>query len=573
MPPRLKFPTTRPFSTARNLASPLAVAEYADLLRSTLKLAAAEKHQKLEIPKKIAIAVSGGIDSMALAHLSSGLKNSDSVFSSTEFVAMIVDHNLRPDSAEEADKVEGMMEKLGIQSHRINLNLTPEYIKRSKSKIESLARKLRYKSFAMSCKEHKISHILTGHHGNDQAETLLMRLVKESGHKGLQGMTRVAKMPECEDVYGADKLSVLRPFLGVLKHRLKETLVKDNITWFEDPTNADPKMTVRNSIRALLTSPKSNEYLPESLSPRSLIALTERLAAQQAKLNDEIDWFLSRCYLRHIRASGVIQAVIPSPLLRFPVEFIGRVLARFAEVISPMDRIDMTQMIRVAQKVVGTTNPKNKEMRGYGGNTQRLVTALTENNVYWESVHCGPFMDQPDGVMLVCYRQPYSRDSKKSTLETDLDINEQNKWVSWDGRFWLRYKGDKDEAFWKRIIREKSRRVFITGTRKEVMLNLESQPVQFLWPTVKKDFGGLKKRLKLDAPGKSRTVLPVLCEESAKPATDSRFPYIVHGFPTFGVGGGLMGDWEWEPKKYLTVKGKVIGDTLVMGKQGEMVSI
>ncbi|KAF3936054.1 hypothetical protein ABW20_dc0102820 [Dactylellina cionopaga] len=584
--------------TIKALTAPIASTEFAVLLRSVIDLAAVMRRQKAEIPQKIAIAVSGGIDSMALAHLTRSLKTFDNEFSSTEFMAMIVDHGLRQDSDKEADKVEQMMDAFGLRSHRLKLDIPKDLP--NPTQIELIARKQRYKLFAETCNSNGISHLVTGHHGNDQAETVLMRLIRDSGNAGLAGMQAAARMPECEDVYAADQIMLLRPFLGVFKNRLKETLIRDKITWFEDPTNADVKLTPRNSIRSLLSSPESSSTLPAALHPESLISFSERTMERTKRLNETVDWWLSHCFLRHVRATGVIECFIPRPMMNFPTEFLGRVLSRLAEVVSPLDRIDMRQMVKVAENILSTTDPSKKDYNyinnvnefAFGNKVPQSVKkdyrhwnekalygggAITENNIFWEAVYCRSIAKRPDGVMLCCYRQPYLRAALKrptDTPEFNLDIGDPNQWFLWDGRFWLRYTGTTGEGPWTRLKAGKIKRVFVTGTRKEVMYRLDEIGFDLAGEAegkaLRKEF---KKRCKSEAPGKSKTVLPVLCEEVKQAVKKWKVPYRPLGFPTFSIGTRYMGDWEWKPKKDLVIAGQLIGNIPTTAKDGKTMTL
>ncbi|KAF3179715.1 hypothetical protein TWF788_007019 [Orbilia oligospora] len=591
---------------------PLAATEFVSLLRGVLDQAYALKNKPVEIPKQIGIAVSGGIDSMALAHLAHKLSSFKNEFQVTDFRAMVVNHGLRKESTDEAESVVEQMERMGLHASLLTIPISA-FSSCSHLKVEGTARIERYRLFARTCQQYGISHLITGHHANDQAETVLMRLVGGSGTAGLAGISPVAKLPECEDIYGADDIVVLRPFLGVFKNRLRETLTTEKISWHEDPTNKNVGLTPRNAIRALLTPPplsKSTpnpQFLPKALTTTSLLNFSSSIAASNAKTKELVDWYLSRCVLRHIHVSNVIEAYIPLYLLGMPLKLLTRVLAHLAAVISPMDRIDLVQMSRVAKNILETTDPlgksysyvnndientgsstpnegverpetekevqkrKNKkDFRPHVGKIGYYGGVITENNIFWEAVYCKPAKNRVEGVLLTCYRQPYIRKSAKRQTdapEVTVDPSEDpNKWYLFDGRFWLRYSGDtKDhtEAFWARLENGYTNRVFITGTRKEVMYRLENDGIQYDATTDlsgKQMLSRLKMRFKGEAPGKSRTVLPVLCEEELNPVRRWKVPYRVLGFPTFGVGGDMMGQWEWKVKKQLVVGGVVIGN-------------
>ncbi|KAK6499887.1 hypothetical protein TWF481_010244 [Arthrobotrys musiformis] len=597
-------------------SGPLAATEFATLLRGVLEQAYTARREAVEIPKTIGIAVSGGIDSMALAHLAHKLSSFTNEFQGTDFRAMVVNHGLRHGSREEAEDVVGSLERLGLSASLLTIP-SGAFVNKPHSKTESIARRERYRLFARACQEHGISHLITAHHANDQAETVLMRLCSGSGNAGLAGMSAVANgLPECEDIFGADGIVVLRPFLGVFKNRLRETLTAERIQWHEDPTNADVGLTPRNAIRALLTPPpkpppksksKSKSkpppavvpptLLPEALNTPSLLRFSQTMSAANAKTEELVDWYLSRCILRHVQPSNLIEAFIPLILLSMPVKLLTRVLARIAGVISPMDRVDLVQMSKVAKNILESTDPHSdkysyvnhandinttklhdssgsdppkkvkKDFRPAYGKANYFGGAITGNNIFWEAVHCRPMSGRKEGVLLSCFRQPYIRKSATRSTDTpELELVETeplDKWHLFDGRFWLRYTGPPGEAFWTRIASGRVRRVFITGTRKEVMYRAETEGVAYDNTTdlsSKQMLHKLKTRFKSEAPGKSKSVLPVLCEEDWRPTKQWKVPYRVLGFPTFGIGGEMMGQWEWKVKKRFVVGGVVIGD-------------
>ncbi|KAF3924071.1 hypothetical protein ABW21_db0208952 [Orbilia brochopaga] len=591
----------RMLHTAAKGAAAVSPAEFATFLGNAVTAAAALRNMKREVPDEIALGVSGGVDSMALALLASKLATFENEFSNTQFLAVIIDHGLREGSAAEADGVEETMRRLGLNSRRLAFNwkFDPEAAKG----MESIARRRRYRSFVEVCAENDIEHLVTAHHGNDQAETVLMRLLAESASSvaGLAGIRPAAPVPECSDVYGAENITLLRPFLGVLKNRLRTTLEDDKITWFEDPTNRDPALTPRNAIRAFMSPPNSTPQLPTALQPASLIALSERIAAQNDKVADNVDWFLARCVCRHVRESGVIECLIPTKLLNFPPEFLARVIARLAAVVSPLDRVDMTQMEKVVHTILSANNargapakpaketvddnwhPKQEDgwhlqaeparrkaatKRSPLDKAQYADGAITSNNVFWEAAYTPPLGGAHEGVLLRCYRQPYIRASLKQSHDTpQIPLTPENAgiWHLWDGRFWIRFTGGPDHEFWNTLKEERVRSWILTGTRKEVMLRYAE--FGFVGDAESKTkVRDLAKRLKTDAPGKAKSVLPVVCEVGVAKVKKWKEPLKVVAFPTFGImsEGARGGEWDWRPKRDLVVGGRVIDRTPVM---------
>jgi len=132
---------------------------------------------------KLGIAVSGGPDSLALLLLAAAARPE-------RLEAATVDHALRPESRAEAEMVAGVCGQLSIP-HAI---LTAEWEQKPESALQERARIERYRLLGLWAKERGISALLTAHHADDQAETLVMRLNRGSGVRGLAGMRAVRRL-------------------------------------------------------------------------------------------------------------------------------------------------------------------------------------------------------------------------------------------------------------------------------------------------------------------------------------------------------------------------------------------
>lgn len=164
-------------------------------------------------PKRIGIAVSGGIDSMALAWLTRSLAAAENM----EVHAFIVDHGARPECAEEARSVAQIMKGYNFQPHILRLSWDSKTLRGG---FETHARILRYRALARACVENRIRHVMLGHHSDDLAETVLMRLLLSSRTEGLAGMRQKVPMPETWGIYGADGIYIGRPLLNCSKCHL-----------------------------------------------------------------------------------------------------------------------------------------------------------------------------------------------------------------------------------------------------------------------------------------------------------------------------------------------------------------
>lgn len=181
----------------------------------------------LKTKEKIAVACSGGIDSMCLAHILS---------QEHDIIALIIDHGLRIEAKTEAKKTQEILNNLGIENIILEGNKTID------SNIQAEARKLRYDLLISYCKEHNIKTLAIAQHADDNAETVLLKLSRGSGVDGLCGI-----LPETE----IDGIKIIRPLLNYRKSELKKYLVEQNIEWVQDPTNQTDKYK-RNKLRHLL---------------------------------------------------------------------------------------------------------------------------------------------------------------------------------------------------------------------------------------------------------------------------------------------------------------------------------
>jgi tRNA(Ile)-lysidine synthase len=214
---------------------------------------------------RVALAVSGGPDSLALMHLAARLRAEPGL--AFEISVLSVDHGLRASSRDEALMVGRLAAELGL-SHAI---LDWEEREPHAASLQARARAARYDLMAAHCHAHDIPALVTAHHLDDQAETFLMRLKRGSGLDGL------AAIPERGAWAG---IVTLRPLLDMPKARLVATLDAAGIPFVSDPSNTDPRFErarVRGSAAALSALGLTPEAL--ALSARRLRRAREALDA------------------------------------------------------------------------------------------------------------------------------------------------------------------------------------------------------------------------------------------------------------------------------------------------------
>ncbi|MSP02823.1 MAG: tRNA lysidine(34) synthetase TilS [Acetobacteraceae bacterium] len=170
---------------------------------------------------RLAVAVSGGADSMALALLAHEWVSRRS----GTVIALTVDHGLRPEAGSEADRTLTVLAARGIPGRK----LTVTGLARGAALAER-AREARYRLLLDACATGGILHLLLGHHRGDQVETVMMRALSASGGLGLAGMSALVESRFCR---------MLRPLLDISPGALRTFLSALGAPWVEDPSNRD----------------------------------------------------------------------------------------------------------------------------------------------------------------------------------------------------------------------------------------------------------------------------------------------------------------------------------------------
>lgn len=213
----------------------------------------------------VAVAVSGGRDSLALALLAR-----DWVAARRgRVIALIVDHGLRAASAQEAAGTRDLLHRLGIEARVLRWSGT-----KPQSGLQAAARTERYRLLSGECRRQGILHLLLAHHADDQSETVTMRAAHGSGLDGLAGMAALVERPD---------VRLLRPLLSVPRARLTATLLARGVPWIDDPSNVDPRFE-----RARLRAAASTAYTMPA-GEGGIRAAGERRLAQAAVETLEFD--------------------------------------------------------------------------------------------------------------------------------------------------------------------------------------------------------------------------------------------------------------------------------------------
>lgn len=222
--------------------------------------------------RRLLVALSGGADSVALLHLLCQAREA----MQTDLAAAHVDHGIRPESGEDAAFCREICAELNVplQTERVDV---PALARSTGEGVETAARRARYEALRRMRKQCGAELIALAHHLDDQAETVLMHLLRGCGPDGIGGMRALSG-----DLY--------RPLLGVTKAELVAYLNERGLSWREDATNALP-FTPRNALR-LYGLPALEESYP--MAARAVARYAEAAQCENAYMRVQTDAFLRK---------------------------------------------------------------------------------------------------------------------------------------------------------------------------------------------------------------------------------------------------------------------------------------
>jgi len=252
---------------------------------------------------RLAVAVSGGSDSLALALLAASWARGRG----GDVVALTVDHRLRPGSAAEAEQAGRWLAAWGVE-HHILAWLESD----AGPGLQAAARAARYGLLTGWCRDHHILHLLLGHQRDDQAETLMLRLARGSGVDGLAAMAPCA---------AHNDVQLLRPLLDSPREALRDYLREQGQDWIEDPSNEAERF---DRVRW-------RKFLAEERIPAERLALTAR---QLGRARQALETESAALAAEAVTARGSGYAELdPALLAAAPDEVALRLLAALARTI------------------------------------------------------------------------------------------------------------------------------------------------------------------------------------------------------------------------------------------------
>ena len=254
------------------------------------------------------LAVSGGVDSMCLADM--WLR----CFGAESCAIAHCNFNLRgEDSDGDEALVTGWAQEHGVRLHKVSFD-TVQYAGENGVSIEMAARELRYRWFGEICQEHGYKAVVVAHHADDNAETMVLNMVRGTGLKGLSGMKPVSPLPFSRHPR-FDRGFLLRPLLTFTRKQIEGHAFAWKVPYREDKTNASTEYR-RNSIR--------HEVFPlfERMNPSYVRTLNREMTYFKDAFDIVDDW--CRAQLPHVIArseatwQSVPLAISTSALLAIP---------------------------------------------------------------------------------------------------------------------------------------------------------------------------------------------------------------------------------------------------------------
>lgn len=220
--------------------------------------------QDLPTPTGYCVALSGGLDSTVLLHAMAVLRESLSV----PLRALHIDHGIHADSVRWADQCAALCIELSVPLAQIRVSLSG----RAKQGLEASARQARYAAFDEALAEGEM--LLSAHHRDDQAETLLLQLLRGGGVHGMAGMPLLRQL-------GRGHLA--RPLLAVARAELLAYAHRHGLRWIEDPSNLDTRLE-RNYLRHRLIPQLEQRRAGQA----KVLARSAAHFAENAELLDEL---------------------------------------------------------------------------------------------------------------------------------------------------------------------------------------------------------------------------------------------------------------------------------------------
>src|SRR5581483_2571877 len=324
-------------------------------------------------------AVSGGPDSVALLHALTAFKEE----SGLRFEVAHLEHGIRgEESRADASFVAALADRLGLPFHVKEIQLSRAQAERGAGNLEALAREERYRFLTETARARGLNKVATGHTLDDQAETLLMRITRGSGRRGLRAIAPIAQY--------ADAV-LIRPLIETSREDVEAYLAAEGLTYCIDRSNLDAAL-LRNWMRLDLIP-----RLKEKIDP----AVPARLARLAEIVRDE-DVVLERLALERLPETTRAGELLREPLLAEPRALQRRIVRLWLEQhLGNLKRVGFDHIEAVLDLITGGAPNGHVALPGSREAVRRyeILTVESTHRLSLPETYCYPF--EPGSELVV----------------------------------------------------------------------------------------------------------------------------------------------------------------------------
>jgi tRNA(Ile)-lysidine synthase len=500
-----------------------------------------------------------------------------------------------------------------MDSTILTLNWPDNFDMHDLRRFETEARALRYQALGRACRDKKMQALMVAHHGDDQAETVLMRLSNNRLRTGLKAMQGVEWIPECDGIYGVHHsgkkqrsdssldfpfpveqggVQILRPLLAMEKSRLIATCEGHNVQWAEDKSNQLQTLTSRNAIRHIY----KNHKLPEALSIQSLVDLSLHMQKRITMHRSHACSLYDQCLMKLDIQTGSLLVRFPpySSLLPRPIETefdknearntAYCLVEKVAETVTARFKPALGQLAARLDNIYPEflTQGDMDELAATGESHFR--DKFTVHHIYWRQYDkASPFDNHKDDVLSgdFGHSAPHPKEwlltrqnsehgeakrlqltippSQPSSLESETPPSKE-EYQLFDGRFWIKLTNHTTDTLHMRLFEKADMHHLPTTQKNKDAMHTETGVIPERFITAA--FALLK-------PSDLRFTLPAVFREDSQTGEETLI-----GFPTldvrmngFGPPDGVC-DWKVRYKK-VDFGSHAPGDVVVPGIRRE----
>jgi tRNA(Ile)-lysidine synthase len=480
-------------------------------------------------------------------------------------------------------------------------------------RFETEARTRRYQALGRACRDKNIRALMVAHHGDDQAETVLMRLAHNRVRTGLKGMQSVEWIPECEGIYGVyhsgqrqrqdgfagipfpveqGGIQIMRPLLAMEKSRLIATCEEQDVQWAEDKSNQIQTLTLRNAIRHMYR----NHNLPEALSIKALVNVSLQMQKRIAAHRSYTSWLYDQCLMKlDIRTGSLLVRFPPfSSLLERPIQTESDknearnnaycLLEKVADLVTPKFKPALGQLAARVDSIYPEFMTPEERNELVAAGESHFGDKFTVYHVWWRqwdkaspfedhglpSEDCGSAAQHPKEWLLT--RQALeSGEAQKLQITvppsrtTELDTESSHTsddYQLFDGRFWIKLQNLTHDTLLVRSFQKTDmKHLPITlGSKGAIQNRIGPIPERFITAA----FALIK-------PSDMKFTLPAVFRKDSTTGEETLI-----GFPTLNVRMNGVGpsegvcDWQVRYKK-VDLGERSISDIIVPGTNNEVI--